>query len=155
MEKVAQFLRRYPWIVPFALRIWRLGRPRFTAGVVGVVTNDAGEVLVVEHVFHPKIPWGLPGGWVDRAERLDETLARELREELSLPVTVGRTLLVELNPKHRYHMDIAFHCTPQGEVGAVSNELLGYAWHAPATLPDIPPFHRRAIEAWQPTYPIV
>lgn len=153
MQNVAQFLRRYPWIVSFALKIWRLGRPRFTAGVVGVVVNAQGQVLLVEHVFHPKIPWGLPGGWVDRAEDLESTLIREMQEELMLNVTINHVLLVEINPKVRNHMDIVFLCTPQGDIGTLSSELLGYQWVSVDDLPPIPAFHQRAIQRFIASQP--
>ena len=43
-----------------------------------------GQVLLVEHVFHPYAPWGLPGGWIDRNESPSQTaVIRELQEELN------------------------------------------------------------------------
>ncbi|MBZ0287924.1 MAG: NUDIX hydrolase, partial [Anaerolineae bacterium] len=79
---VAMTIRRAPWLAITARALWRIRQARFSAGVVGVVFNDAGDVLLVEHVFHPYTPWGLPGGWVDHREDPARTLEREMREEL-------------------------------------------------------------------------
>jgi 8-oxo-dGTP diphosphatase len=146
LQHIARFLKRFPLVAAWVTLIWQLGRPRFTAGVVGVVFNDLGELLLVEHVFHPHTPWGLPGGWVDRNEALPVGLAREMREELELHVEVEQVVLVEIVPHRQNHIDIAFLCSAHNPVGKVSSELLGYQWTPLDALPSIPAFHQRAIE---------
>ncbi|MEO0564996.1 MAG: NUDIX hydrolase, partial [Chloroflexota bacterium] len=111
-----------------ASNIWRLGRPRFTIGAVGVVLDDDSRVLLVEHVFHPKVPWGLPGGWVDRSEDLETSVIREFQEELALKVSVERVLLVEISEAFPSHIDVVYLCQKHGAVGNHSRELLGYDW---------------------------
>ena len=127
-----------------AYSIFRLFQRKYTIGVVGVVINDIGEVLIVEHVFHPKHPWGLPGGWLDHSENPAETIIRELHEELTLTVETGPVLLTEFT--NRNHLDIAFLCDAKSEIGKLSNELLGYQWIKPEALPYIRIFHQRAIQ---------
>ncbi|MEQ8677398.1 MAG: NUDIX hydrolase [Aggregatilineales bacterium] len=124
--------------------IFRLFQRKYTIGVVGVVFNKFGEVLIVEHVFHPKHPWGLPGGWLEHSETPSETIIRELREELTLTVETGPVLLMEFT--NRNHLDIAFLCNAKSEIGNISKELLGYQWIKPETLPRIRFFHKRAIQ---------
>jgi 8-oxo-dGTP diphosphatase len=87
----------------------------------------------------------LPGGWVDRNETPDQTVRRELLEELSLPVEVGSILLIEVF--HGNHFDLAYVCRATGSVGKLSRELLDYAWYDPARLPRIQSFHYRAIQS--------
>jgi ADP-ribose pyrophosphatase YjhB (NUDIX family) len=140
---VAQFLRQFPWLLAAAQPVFRLTRPCFTAGVVGVVINDGGEVLLVEHVFHPTSPWGLPGGWVDRHEDPAQALVRELQEELELTAEVGQVLLVGAQTAR--HLDFAYLCRATGSVGALCSELLDYRWTALDHLPPLLPFHRRAV----------
>ncbi|MEL6148195.1 MAG: NUDIX hydrolase [Chloroflexota bacterium] len=146
MQHIANFLRRFPFIGWFATQLYRLTKPQFTAGVVGIVFNDEGHVLLVEHVFHAKYPWGLPGGWVDRGEPLDVSVVRELREELQLDVTVQLVAHVEIVRKYRNHIDIAYLCKAHNSVGTLSTELLQYRWTPLDNMPVIPAFHQAAIE---------
>jgi len=141
---VAKLIQRAPWIAVSARWFYRLTQPRFSAGVVGVVLNAHGEVLLVEHVFHPYHPWGLPGGWVGRREDPSETLVREMREELELQVNVGPVLLVKLD--YDNHIDMAYLCQQAGPIGVLSAELLSYRWTSLNDLPRLQPFHYLAIQ---------
>lgn len=143
MRQLATLLQKAPWTVSLARRFWRLGQPKFSAGAVGVVFNDSGHILLVEHVFHPYAPWGLPGGWVDRNESPADTVRRELHEELGLVVETGPILVAETN--FRNHLDLAYLCYPTGTIGRLSRELLAWDWFAADCLPKLQPFHSRAI----------
>jgi ADP-ribose pyrophosphatase YjhB (NUDIX family) len=143
MQRLAQVFRRSPWIILAARRGWQLTRPKFSMGVVGVIFNDAGHVLMVEHVFHPYVPWGLPGGWVERRESPELCLRRELREELALDADVGP--VVAASARTGIHIDLAYLCYARNGVGALSFELLGYDWFDPDQLPFTHDFHREAI----------
>jgi len=140
---VATTIRRAPWLATTARFFWRIRQARFTAGVAGVVLNESGDVLLVEHVFHPYLPWGLPGGWVDRREDPAQALQREMQEELQLNVEVGPVLILKVD--YGNHIDVAYLCRPSGTIGKLSNELLGYRWVNPADLPELHSFHKRAI----------
>lgn len=143
LRRVAGLLQSAPWIAASAMRLWRWRQARFSAGVAGVVFNAAGQVLLVEHVFHPHAPWGLPGGWVDRREEPAEALRREMQEEMELDVVVGPVLLVELD--FSSHLDMAFLCTASGSIGQLSSELLDHGWFDVTELPRLHKFHYRAI----------
>lgn len=145
MRRLALFLQKAPWIVVVARVLWRLTQPKFSAGVVGVVFDDKGRILLVEHVFHPYAPWGLPGGWMDRRESPSHTVLRELREELDLQVDVGPVLLAEVD--YGNHLDLAYLCYSIGEIGVLSRELLSYTWCDVDELPRLQAFHYRAIQS--------
>jgi ADP-ribose pyrophosphatase YjhB (NUDIX family) len=55
-------------------------------GVGAVVTNAAGQVLLVRTAKHG---WELPGGQVESGEDLHGALCREVREEAGCELTVG------------------------------------------------------------------
>ena len=78
----------------FSLAV-KLLAPRNQVGVMAAVFNDMGQVLLVEHVFRPQQPWGLPGGWVERGEDPAHSIQRELQEELNLAVEVKKLLFCE------------------------------------------------------------
>jgi len=119
-----------------------------TLGVRGLVLNEAGEVLLVEHTYVSG--WFLPGGGVERGETTEQAVIRELEEEAGVR-TIGRPRLVGIHANHRvfrgdhvllYRVDAWEPCAAadQGEIRAV-------AWFAPDRLPtDTSPGTRRRIE---------
>lgn len=146
---LATLLQRYP----FTQRLLRIAAKgiatRFTVGVVGVVLDDAGRVLVVEHVFHPRSPWGLPGGWLESGESPSVGLAREIAEETSLEVEVLCPLLIDIARCGGRHLDIAYLCAARGEVTALSSEILDYNWVPPDAVPRMVDFHQAAMDAFR------
>jgi ADP-ribose pyrophosphatase len=93
-------------------------RHHFTpvAGVVAIIADERGRVLLLRRARDPgKGLYGLPGGFVDPGESVDETLAREVHEEVGL--TVRRTSYVGsfANPYHYRGVivpvvDVVFSC---------------------------------------------
>ena len=114
---------------------------RNTAGVTGVLLDDENRVLLVEHVFHARRPWGLPGGWLGRNEEPARAIAREFREETGLVVEVVRPLLVAQGRRWKAHLDIAFLLRAENPMPPLelSYELSDYGWFA---LDDLPPVNR-------------
>ena len=141
---IANTLRRTPWAMKAAYTLWRILQAKYTIGVVAVILDQQERVLLVEHVFHPKQPWGLPGGWIDRREAPEHAVTRELKEELALDATTLSILLMEFN--YGNHLDVAILCEANSEIGTLSDELLDYGWFHLDSLPPIRQFHRRAIQ---------
>jgi 8-oxo-dGTP diphosphatase len=147
-QRVAAFLRRAPYLMAAASWVYRFRQEHITAGVVGVIANEVGHILLVEHVFHPKHPWGLPGGWMNRRENPDETICREAREETALTIAVVNPLLISRTDYLPHHLDIAYLCRLVGGEVRLSPELLSYRWmNAEQALTEVPmvDFHRRAL----------
>jgi len=141
--------RLQPVIRPF-YQVWSRLTRGATLGVRGVVLNEAGEVLLVEHTY--TFGWHLPGGGVERGETAEAALARELVEEAGVRVT-GRPRLVGVHANHRtfrgdhvlcYRIDAWAPCeaTSRGEIRA-------RGWFAPDGLPQgvTPATRRRIAEA--------
>jgi ADP-ribose pyrophosphatase YjhB (NUDIX family) len=150
-QRVAALVKRAPWLMLLAQRIYRVGLPWRTVGVVGVVFNDQGALMIVKHVFHPRYPWGLPGGWMARHEDPAGTVRREVLEETGLRIAVLRPLLIEHTPYLPRHLDVAFLCHAPADAGTIrlSAELLDFRWEDPALAAQIPMtrFDGRAIRA--------
>lgn len=52
-----------------------------------VLKNEKGEILLVKRKFDPKKGyWDIPGGFVDLGETIEESLRRELKEELGITI---------------------------------------------------------------------
>ncbi|MCR8657327.1 NUDIX hydrolase [Paenibacillus sp. T3-5-0-4] len=75
--------------MPFAkFKNWVVYRAqhKFLVAVLGVITNEKGQVLLLNHVYRNK-PWGIPGGWME-LESPELGLAREIYEETKLKVNI-------------------------------------------------------------------
>ena len=129
----------------------RIFAPKNLVGVVGVILNDEGQVLLAEHVFRTRYRWGLPGGWVSRGEDPATALARELREELALEIEVGDVLLcrTEATVKRLFSprsIGVAFMATTRGTPEVSSREILGTRWVPLESAGDeLMPFQRDAV----------
>ena len=62
---------------------------------VGVVLNAAGEVLIDQRLEEGLLGgmWEFPGGKQEKGETIETCIARELKEELGIAVTVGAELI--------------------------------------------------------------
>ncbi|GAB4432652.1 MAG: hypothetical protein Kow0031_14070 [Anaerolineae bacterium] len=159
-ERLARWLKTVP---PLRWALWlavRLFAPRNRVGVVGVIFNDAGEVLLVEHVFRPDFAWGLPGGWVEQGEDPAEAVQREIHEELNLPVSVKKLLLCQpqgltKNLTTPRGLGLAYYCRATGSQAELQQrarqaasafEVLSVAWVAPEKINwTLEPLQSRAI----------
>ncbi|HEX5670988.1 MAG TPA: NUDIX hydrolase, partial [Sulfuricurvum sp.] len=76
-------------------------------GIVKIY-NDAGSfegIVLIERLNTPK-GLALPGGFVDIGETVEKAVVREMKEEISLDVTIKSLLGVYSDPKR----DSRFHC---------------------------------------------
>ncbi len=147
--RIAIILRAAPGLADIARTLFRITQARFSAGVVGVVLNRQSQVLLVEHLFHPRTPWGLPGGWLEPGEDPARALDRELGEELGITIEIIQPLLIKTGHYFRNHLDIAYLCRSLDDVRWVSSELRDYRWQEVEHLPALAPFHQASIDAWQ------
>ncbi len=104
-------------------------------GVLAVVLDETGRVLLLDHVSRAEHPIGLPGGWLARAERPEDGVCRELHEELGLQVTGTRYLL---SAPHRqgtgrpYGLTLVFAAkVAAGALVTLSGEVLRVMWMSP------------------------
>jgi 8-oxo-dGTP diphosphatase len=93
---LASVWARFPEWLRWRL-LWLLN-PKMLVGVSGVLLNEQNEILLLKHRFHPLHPWGLPGGWIERGERVDEAWLREIREETRLSASVEGIVVQRSTP---------------------------------------------------------
>ena len=113
---------------------------------VGVLICRDGEVLLVRHEKGGHSYWLVPGGGVDAGETMVEAGARELLEETSLDVEIGRLLLVceaiDPKPGGRHIVNAVFAGTVRSGTLAVGVDkaLREARWQPLAALTDLEMF---------------
>jgi 8-oxo-dGTP pyrophosphatase MutT (NUDIX family) len=131
--------------------------PRHHVGAVGVVFNNKGEVLLVEHVFRPNYNWGLPGGWVERGENPADTVRREFGEELGATLDIKQLLLCDVQGQEPggttpRGLALAYYGRLAKEDINLSSashkfEILSARWVDPAAIQwRMAPFQQKAVE---------
>ncbi|MDX1663557.1 MAG: NUDIX domain-containing protein [Candidatus Promineifilaceae bacterium] len=141
---------RWRWLQRLMLMGIHIFVPRHRVGIAVVVLNGEGQILLLEHVFHPYVRWGLPGGWLNRDEQPAAGAARELREETGMEVEMGPVIHLEQEVAPR-HLNIAYlaRVLPGSRAPVrLSGEIISAGWFAPDRLPTpLLPFTRNAIDA--------
>src|SRR5215467_8656356 len=115
-------------------RVLWLTQPKFMVSVCGVVRDDEGRVLLLRHRFWPEGSWGLPGGYAHGAERLEDALARELREETGWRIADQR--LLRVNSGFRMRVEVVYTARLAGGVMELDRrEVLAAELFHPDDLP--------------------
>ncbi|MFV0387957.1 MAG: NUDIX hydrolase [Pyrinomonadaceae bacterium] len=142
--KLTEFIWKF---IPPRLRIAvvRFFQAKFTVSVVGVVTNEKGELLVLEHYFRPKYKWGLPGGFIEAFEPPEEAVKREIKEEADVDILTAELLSVRTIGRH---VEIFFKCKGTGKGRVASKEIKACGWFSSDNLPPISPAHLIYIESF-------
>ena len=73
-------------------------QPRKRVSADALICDTAGRVLLVEPTYKPG--WDTPGGMSEANEAPDQTVRRELREELGIDLRVSRLLCVDWVSPH-------------------------------------------------------
>ena len=124
--------------------IWLI-TPKFLVGVVGVVLNHAGQVLLVKHTYRDKYPWGLPSGWLQRGERPMQALQREVKEETGMEVQVIKPLIVSGDDEWP-RVDLIFLCSVKNEHFSASEEVSSAKFFNMDEIPVIMPSQKKIIQ---------
>jgi NADH pyrophosphatase NudC (nudix superfamily) len=90
---------------PAQWRLLWLRHATFMVGVTGVVRDDHGRVLLLQHRFWKDCPWGTPSGYVERGETVEQGFVREVAEETGLQV--GNVRVHKINSGFRLRMEVS------------------------------------------------
>ena len=118
----------------------RLVNERFLLGVVGVISDEARQLLLFHHTYR-RTPWGLPGGWMGRAESPFAALEREVLEESGLVVRADRLLLFGTTPD-RPKLEFVVGARVIGGAFRPSSEVSAAQWTSLDRLPRLPAIQR-------------
>jgi 8-oxo-dGTP pyrophosphatase MutT (NUDIX family) len=125
-------------------RILDRTQSRFLVGVVGLGVDPNGHVILARHRFGAP-EWRFLGGFLAPRERLEDALAREVREETGIEIEVGPIL--EANQGYRWRrVELVYAYRPTGGTRRLSEELVEVRAFDPADLPDVRADQRGIIE---------
>jgi len=127
--------------------IWLITQ-KFLVGVVGVVLNDAGQILLLKHTYRGIYPWGLPTGWLKRGEQPMDALKREMKEETGMDVKVIKPLLVSGDDQWP-RVDLIFLCSLIDGTFSASEEVSSAKFFGMDELPEVMPSQRKIIQQVQ------
>ena len=118
---------------------------RFRVGVFAVIER-AGQYLLARR--RDIGWWNLPGGGLEYDETVEQALAREVREEIGVAVTVERLVGVYSKPRKReVVLTFLCHLSPASPEPGTSDEVSEAAWFTPDALPaQLLPKHRQRLE---------
>jgi ADP-ribose pyrophosphatase YjhB (NUDIX family) len=142
------------------LRLWRVAplpgwargailwcaNQRFLIGVVGLIYDEQGRVLLGRHTYLPPPAWSLPGGWLRAGEGLAAGVRREVAEEIGLAVEVG-PLVAWTEIATPLHYTFGFVCYARGGTFRPSAEIVEIAYFPVAEAARVvPPELRPLVE---------
>lgn len=87
-----------------------------------IVIREKDQIMLMRYSYSGKDVFQFPGGNMEEVETLEQTLARELQEELSLPVTVG-PLLLSAQVINEKKQQATLHCLFEGEIRSGRPEI--------------------------------
>lgn len=118
-------------------------QPLILSGAAGAIVKD-GKILLVRH--HALKQWQVPGGLQELGETIQQTIEREVKEELNLNLTAGPLINVLSHPKWNIQFpngdiiqQLGFFFLMEGEISEIhlqSSEVLEYGFFTPDEIPD-------------------
>jgi ADP-ribose pyrophosphatase YjhB (NUDIX family) len=109
----------------------------------GAIIHE-GKILLVRHNLLKK--WQIPGGFQEIGESIQETVEREIKEELNLDLIAGSLISVYSHPKWTIEFpdeskiqQLLFFFLMEGEISPISiqaSEISAYQFFAPSEIPD-------------------
>jgi ADP-ribose pyrophosphatase YjhB (NUDIX family) len=107
---------------PIKRLITRLAGATFLVGVLGVVLDEKGRILLFRHTYRPFAPWGLPSGLLKPNESPAAAIEREVREETGLSVEVVEVLELRAGSRPQ-RLDVWLRCRSRGGSARPSAEV--------------------------------
>ena len=117
------------------IKLLRLVNDKFLIGVTGVIFNESHEVLLVKHSYR-RVPWSLPGGYLQANEHPKKGLEREMYEETNFKVHIEKILITK-HDKETPRIDMCYVGTYITGKFKASDEVVDFGFFAKNKLPKL------------------
>jgi 8-oxo-dGTP diphosphatase len=106
--------------------------------VVGAMIEREGKYLITQRPPTATLPllWEFPGGRVEPGESDEEALARELREEMNIAVSVGDRVIHVEHAYEAYDIDFCVYRCALASGRIEHRRVHDHRWVAPHELDD-------------------
>lgn len=124
------------------------GRYNNRAVTVDAVIIKDTKVLLIKRGVEPfKGYWALPGGHSDWDETLEETVKREVKEEIGVEVVSLKQIGIYSDPKRhpKQSINVPYGAEIQGEI-KIGDDAKEFRWFVLKELPELAFDHRKVIE---------
>ena len=117
------------------IKLLRLLNDKFLIGVTGVIFNEKYEVLLVKHSYR-RVPWSLPGGYLQVNEHPKKGLEREIYEETHFKIHTEKILMTK-HDKDTPRIDMCYVGTYLTGKFKASDEVVDFGFFANDKLPKL------------------
>lgn len=118
---------------------------KFIVGVLAIITDDKGKVLLFHHTYIKHNPWGMPGG-AAKKEDLRVALQRELIEETRGGFEIKINHLIGAAQGYKRQLLFVFSCSLEKDKFNSSDEVSGFDYFSLDNLPPIEPTHKEILD---------
>lgn len=136
------FNAKFKWHI-----LW-LFHDKFIIGTSAVILNNEKQVLLLQHRFWKKDSWGLPSGYAEKREKLEDAIQREIFEETGLKVEINNFLKLNSGFKLRIEATFLGTCTDASNIKINTDEIISANFFSTVDLPiGLLETHRKLIES--------
>ncbi|HET8567431.1 MAG TPA: NUDIX domain-containing protein [Candidatus Limnocylindria bacterium] len=125
-------------------RFMSAANDRFLVGVTGLGVDPEGRVILARHRFGAP-QWRFLGGFLHAGERVEDALAREIREETGLEIVLGPVLEVVTGFRWQ-RVEIVYAYRVVGGTERLSSEVAELRAFPADALPEVRADQRGLIE---------
>ena len=135
--------KKLPLSLNFKKKIIYRANKKFLVAVLGIIINDDGKILLLNHTYRKAEPWGIPSGYIEW-ESPEEGLKREIFEETNFIVDLDKIIHTEYG-KSPPRINIYFSGRIKSGIFKSCEEISDYNFADIKDLPDYMPDYQKEL----------